>query len=123
VDAAAEAGRLITQLPELWEDATLPKRHELLTRVLDGVYVDMKGCRSVVAIKPKPAFKAVMQVASTRAGSGVRLIQKEPSRSVQNGSKNGSHIEHMCSWWRRGRLGRAEEHRGRAERQTVAILG
>jgi hypothetical protein len=104
VDAAAEAGRLIGQLPELWQGATLTERHELLTRMLDGVYVDMKGCRSVVAIKPKPAFKAVLQVASTRTGSGVSLIGKEPSRSDRNGSSGGSHIEHMCSWWRRGRV-------------------
>jgi hypothetical protein len=126
VDAAAEAGRLITQLPELWNGATLAERHELLVLMLDGVYVDMKGCRSVIAIKPKPAFKAVLQVATTRAGSGVTLIQKEPFRGDRNGSSDGSgstgrgpdggsslglngfsnssHIEHMCSWWRRGRV-------------------
>ena len=98
VDAAAEAGRLITQLPALWNGATLAERHELLIRMLDGVYVDMKGCRSVVAIKPRPAFRAVLQVASTRAGSGVTLISKEPFR----GDRSGSSIEHMCSWWRRG---------------------
>jgi hypothetical protein len=86
VDAATEAGRLITHLPELWSGATLSERHELLTRMLDGVYVDMRGCRSVVAIKPKPAFKAVLQVATTKAGSGVTLISKEPPRSDRNGS-------------------------------------
>ena len=100
VDAAQEAGRLITRLPELWYGATLPERHELLTRMLDGVYVDMKGCQSVIAIKPKPSFKAVLQVATTRAGSGITLISKEPSRS----SRNGSFAEDLCSWWRRGRV-------------------
>jgi hypothetical protein len=59
--------------------------------MLDGVYVDMKGCRSVVAIKPKPPFRAVLQVVSTRADSDVTLISKEPLRS----DRNDSFIEHM----------------------------
>ncbi len=100
VDAAQEAGRLITRLPELWDGATLPEQHELLTRMLDGVYVDMKGYNSVVAIKPKPSFRAVLQMATTRAGSGITLIQKEPSRD----DRNGSSTTYWCSWWRRGRV-------------------
>jgi site-specific DNA recombinase len=100
VDAATEAGRLITQLPDLWQEATLAERHELLVQMLDGVYVDLKGCKSVIAIKPKAPFRAVLQVASTRAGSGVSLMRKEPSQASWNGSEN----QHMCSWWRRGRV-------------------
>jgi hypothetical protein len=65
---------LITQLPELWEEAALAERHELLVQMLDGVYVDLNGCKSVVAIKPKAPFRAVLQVACTRAGSGVALV-------------------------------------------------
>jgi len=124
VHAAAEAGRLITQLPELWECATLAERHELLVRMLDGVYVDMRGCKSVVAIKPKPAFKAVLQVATTRAGSGITLISKEPPEGDRNGSSNGSSIEHMCSWWRRGRVESANEHRSRGDHMIrLAVIG
>ena len=132
VDAAAEAGRLITQLPKLWNGATLAERHELLVRMLDGVYVDKKDCQSVVAIKPKPPFRAVLQVATTRAGSGITLIQKEPSRSprngsdasgstVQNGLSDGSSIEHMCSWWRRGRVEAVGEHHPRKVELLLAI--
>lgn len=95
VDAATEAGRLITQLPELWAGATVAERHELLVQMLYGVYVDMKGCKSVVAIKPKAPFRAVLQVASTRAEADVMLIQNEPSQTGWSGSEN----HHMCSWW------------------------
>ncbi len=75
IDATEEAGRLLTQLPELWDRATLGERHELLTRMLDGVYVDMKGSRSVVAIKPKPAFRPLFRIATMRTESRVKLLQ------------------------------------------------
>lgn len=76
VDAVQEAGRFITRLPELWGGAALPEQHELLTRMLDGAHVNMTGSGSIVAIKPKPAFGAVLQRATTRAGSGITLLQK-----------------------------------------------
>lgn len=42
VDAAKEAARLLADLPRLRAGATLLERHQLLTMILDGVYIDMK---------------------------------------------------------------------------------
>jgi len=81
-DATEEAGKLVQRLPELWSDANLQERHKLLITMLDAVYVDHKEDKAVVAIQPKPAFREMFQVATTRAGSGVVLI-KEPPDSIQ----------------------------------------
>jgi len=64
---------------------------------LDGVYVDAKEEKRIVALKPKPAFKALFDIASTKEGSGVTLYnEKAPA------SNEGS--DDLCSWWRRGRV-------------------
>ena len=66
--------------------------------MLDGVYVDAKEERRIVALKPKPAFKALFDIATTKEGSGVILYnEKTPALS---GSPDD-----LCSWWRRGRVG------------------
>ena len=51
-DAAAEAGKLISQLPKLWSGANLEERRKLLLTMLDAVCVDSKE-NAIVAIKPK----------------------------------------------------------------------
>ncbi len=94
-DASEEAGTLVQQLPKLWSGATLQERHRLLITMLEAVYVDHKEDKAVVAIQPKPAFRAVFQVATTRADSGVILIKEPPDPSQKAPSP--------CSWWRRGR--------------------
>ena len=90
VNAATEAGRLLEQLPELWEAATLEERRGLLLAMLDGVYFDAKEAKAIVAIRPKPAF----QIAVTKEGSNVTLIKNEPPNIPLEGG--------MCFWWRRG---------------------
>ena len=98
-DAAEEAGKLIQQLPDLWAGATLGERRQLLLTMLDGVYVDSKEERRIVALKPKPAFQALFQVAITKEGSGVILYNEKAS------TLSGSSDElTTCSWWRRGRV-------------------
>ena len=59
VDAAKEAGRLLANMPRLWAGASLKERHQLLVTILDAVYIDMKGSKSIVSVKVKPAFQAV----------------------------------------------------------------
>jgi site-specific DNA recombinase len=44
--------------------------------MLDAVYVDAKKTKSIIAIKPKPPFKPVFQVAASRAGSKIRIINE-----------------------------------------------
>jgi len=102
VNAAEDAGKLLQDLPRLWEQATLAERRSLFTAMLEAVYVDHQDAKAVVAIQPKPAFRAVFQVATTREGSGVTLI-KEPPDSTQKAPS-------PCSWWRRGRVELYHEH-------------
>ena len=72
-DAAADAGKLIERLPELWSGASVDERRTLLLAMLDAVYVDTKETRSIVALRPKAPFRPIFQLATTRTGSGVTL--------------------------------------------------
>jgi hypothetical protein len=47
-------------------------------------------------VKPKPPFRPVFQVATTREGSGITLIN-EPLDPEDPEARS-------CSWWRRGRV-------------------
>ena len=93
-----EAGKLLENLPDLWEEADLTERRKLLMAMLDAVYVDTVEEKSVVAIRPKPAFRPIFEVATTRAGSGIILINETPP------DPEGPEAESLCSWWRRGRV-------------------
>ena len=73
VDAAREAGRLLADMPRLWVGATLQERHRLLTTILDGVYIDMKDKKSIVSVKAKPAFQAVLGMATPNSYVGTDL--------------------------------------------------
>ena len=79
--ARVEKGAWWQQLSELWSEATSQERHRILVSMLEAVYVDHKEAKAVVAIQPKPAFRAVFQVATTREGSGVILIKEPPDPS------------------------------------------
>ena len=98
VDAAMEAGKLLENLPDLWEEADLTEKHKLLMAMLDAVYVDTVEEKSVVAIRPKPAFRPIFEVATTRAGSGILLINQTPQ------TQDEPEASESCSWWRRGRV-------------------
>ena len=110
VDAAAEAGRLIEKLPELWAGANLVERRKLLLTMLAAVYVDAKEERRIVAIKPKAPFKPVFQVATMKEGSGIVLVTELPpdeeGQAVETppapppGGQGTDGVP--CSWWRRG---------------------
>ena len=75
-NAAEEAGKLILDLTRLWENASIEERRKLLLTMLDAVYVDAKETRSIVAIKPKPPFKPVFQVAASRDSSDICIINE-----------------------------------------------
>ena len=55
--------------------------------------------KSIVAIRPKPAFQPLFEIATTRAGSGVVLINQTPQ------TQNEPEASEPCFWWRRGRVG------------------
>ena len=43
---------------------------------VDVVYFDAKQGRSIVAVKPKPPFQPIFQVAASREGSDIRIINE-----------------------------------------------
>ena len=115
VDATREAGKLLEDLPRLWEHANLTERRKLLLTMLDGVYVDTIEEKSIIAIRSKPAFRALFEIATTRIGSGVVLVHEKempPGQEYPEASTN------PCFWWRRGRV---ELHLKHGFVVTVAI--
>ncbi|MFQ6029037.1 MAG: recombinase family protein [Dehalococcoidia bacterium] len=101
IEAAQEAGKLLETLPQLWEEADLGERRQILMTMLEAVYVETVDERSVVALQPKPAFQALFQLATTREGSGVVLYpENEKAPDFIGSSQNDT----PCLWWRRGRL-------------------
>jgi len=44
--------------------------------MLDAVYVDAKKYRTIVAIKPKPPFIPIFQVAVSKKESSIRIINE-----------------------------------------------
>ena len=99
VDAAKEAGKLLEDLPRLWEEANLAEQMELLLAVLDGVYVDTLEEKSVVAMRPKPTFIPIFEVATTREESGIMLINENKLSPATGGQE----ATNPCLWWRRGK--------------------
>ena len=94
VDAAKEAGRLLADMPRLWAGATLQERHQLLATVLDAVYIDTKGSKSIVSVKPKPAFQAVLGV----VGLVVERLRSEYgfadlATTIGNRTQSGSAVQ------------------------------
>ena len=98
IDVAMEAGKLLEDLPKLWEEANLTERRKLLTSMLDAVYVDTVEEKSIVAIRPKPAFQPLFEIATTRKGSDVVLINEPPQADSEPEAAD------LCFWWRRGRV-------------------
>ncbi len=101
VDAAREAGKLLEHLLSLWEQANLTERRKLWLSILDAVYVDTVEENRVVAIRPKPAFMPLFEVATTREGSGVLLVNEKELPPATDESPEASN---PCLWWRRGRV-------------------
>ena len=44
-----------------------------LSLKLDAVYIDAKKTKAAIAVKPKPPFRPVFQVASQREGPSIRI--------------------------------------------------
>ena len=96
VDAAREAEKLLDDLPTLSEEADSSKRRKLLIAMLDGVYVDTVEGKSIVAIRPKVAYRPLFEIATTRESSDVILINVPPPTSIEVEAAD------PCFWWRRG---------------------
>jgi hypothetical protein len=85
-------------LPKL---VALPQRkcYQELEMTMTGLaikeYVDAEGEDRIVDIEPKPPSWPIFQVAATKEGSGVRLLNEPPENTPEARS---------CLWWRRGRV-------------------
>jgi len=75
-NAAEEAGILILNLKPLLAEDNVEERRELLLSMLDAVYFDSKTSKALVAVRPKPPFKRIFQVAASKEGSGIRIINE-----------------------------------------------
>ena len=75
-NAAEEAGKLILNLKQLWPEANPTERRKLLLSMLDAVYFETKASKSLIAVRPKPPFKPIFQVAACKEGSGIRIINE-----------------------------------------------
>jgi hypothetical protein len=64
--------------------------------MLDAVCVDTAEEKAIAAIRPKPAFQPVFEIATTRQGSNVVLINEPPETYNEPGEAD------LCSWWSRG---------------------
>ena len=101
MDAAREVGKLLEDLPSLWVEADPFERRKLLLTMLDAVCVDTVEEKSIVAIRPKPAFQPLFEVATTKEGSGVVMIHEKELPPVPD---NPEATTSPCLWWRLGRL-------------------
>jgi hypothetical protein len=63
--------------------------------MLDAVYVDTVEEKAIVALKPKAAFQALFQIATTREGSGVVIINEIRPAYLEAPDEST-----LCSWWR-----------------------
>ncbi|MCL0053400.1 hypothetical protein M1N45_00170 [Dehalococcoidia bacterium] len=76
----------------------MTQRLYLLVALLNAAHVDTVKEKSVVAIRPKPPFRPIFEVATLREGSGIALINQTPQ------IRNEAEASESCSWWRRGRV-------------------
>ena len=76
----------------------MTQRLYLLVALLNAVHVDTLKEKSVVAIRAKPAFRPIFDVATTREGSGITLINQAPQ------TQGEPEAPESCSWWKRGRV-------------------
>ena len=69
--------------------------------MLESVYVDTVEERAIVALKPKPAFRALFQIATTRQGSGVVLYKENPPVKGDRmlGQWGGAKVYHQRGHW------------------------
>ena len=81
--------------------------------MLEAIYVDTVEERRIVAIRPKPAFKPLLEIATTREGSGIVLVQEatEAAEKPNQPPPDGQEADEvLCLWWRRGRVELYRKH-------------
>ena len=82
----------------MWVEADLAERRNLLMAMLDEVYVGTVDEKAIVTIRPKPAFRLLFEIATTREGGGIALLNQTPQ------TRDEAEKSESCSWWKRGRV-------------------
>jgi site-specific DNA recombinase len=75
LNAAKEAGNMIRNSPALWSSANLKEHRKLLLTMLDAVYIEAKKYKTIVAIKPKPTFVPIFEVAVSDQNANIRIYK------------------------------------------------
>ena len=101
---------MLENLPQLWGKADLGQRREMLVTMLDAVYVERREEKSIVAIRAKPAFRPLFEIASTIEGSPVVLVVESEGEDRESPAHADDSATIPCSWWRRGRVELHREH-------------
>ena len=98
-DATVTAGKLLENWPGLWKKADLTERRRILMTMLEAVYFDTVDERRIVAIRPKPAFRPLLEIATMREGSDIVLVHEatqevdkpnQPPPDGQEADRSGS---------------------------------
>ena len=80
--------------------------------MLDAVYVDTVEERRVVAIRPRPAFRPLFEVATTPEDSGIVLVGEKDLEKADQPPPHGHEADPLpCSRWRQGRVELPREHK------------
>ena len=78
--------------------ADLGERRKILVTMLEAVYVDPVDERTIVALKPKSAFRALFQIATTQEGSGVVHYNENPPDSPSKARTPSSSNAEPMGW-------------------------
>ena len=73
----------------------------MVSPMLDAVYMDTVEEKSMIAIRSKPAFMLMFELAQTRQGSNMVSVLEKALPPVDDSEAATS----PCLWWRRGRIG------------------
>ena len=88
-----EAAELFSDIPTLLKEATPEERRQLISPLLERVYLDMESS-SIGAIIPQPAFRQLLE--------GAMVVTKSPAALLL--SEDETERMKVWSWWRRGRV-------------------
>jgi len=93
----------------------MTQRLYLLVALLNAVHVDTVKEKSVVAIRPKPGSRPIFEVATTREGSGIALINQTPQ------TQGEPEASESCSWWEGGSLTPNADHSVAAALRELSV--
>ena len=84
-----EAAALFEDLPALWGEATQEERRQLLSPLVERVYVDLESKR-IKALAPAPAFRELLSLGmETAPDAPVLLLRREEITEIGGDGGDG----------------------------------